>query len=112
MALKLYGLREATCTQRVLTALAELGVTDYELIAVNLYAGEQKQPSHLAMQPFGKIPVLDDDGYLIFESRAICKYLARKYAGQGTKLIPTEEDLKAYGLFEQASLSIPLDWPR
>ncbi|KAM0181322.1 hypothetical protein ACHAPC_007366 [Botrytis cinerea] len=101
MGLKLYGMRQATCTQRVLTTLAEKGV-DYELILVNLMAGEQKAPSYLEKQPFGKVPVLDDNGFLIYESRAICKYLARKYADKGTKLIPAEGDVKGYGSFEQA----------
>lgn len=100
MLLKLYGMHQSTCTQRVLTTLAEKGI-EYELIIVNLFAGEQKEPSYLEKQPFGKVPVLDDDGFLIYESRAICKYLARKYAEKGTKLIPAEGDLKAYGLFEQ-----------
>ncbi|KAJ8062424.1 hypothetical protein OCU04_008964 [Sclerotinia nivalis] len=75
---------------------------DYELILVNIFLGVQKQPSYLEKQPFGKVPVLDDDGFLIYESRTICSYLARKYADKGTKLIPAEGDLKAYGLFEQA----------
>ncbi|KAF7874085.1 hypothetical protein EAF04_002757 [Stromatinia cepivora] len=101
MVLKLYGMPQATCTQRVLTTLAEKDI-DYELILVNVFQGEQKQPSYLEKQPFGKVPVLDDDGFLIYESRAICKYLARKYADKGTKLIPADGDLKAYGLFEQA----------
>lgn len=106
MGLKLYGMRQATCTQRVLITLAEQGV-DYEFIVVNLFAGEQREPSHLEKQPFGKIPVLDDDGFLIYESRAICKYLARKYADKGTKLIPAEGNLKAYALFEQVGSLAP-----
>jgi len=57
--------------------------------------------AYLEMQPFGKVPVLEDDGYFVYESRAMCKYLAKKYADQGPKLIPADEDLKAYGLFEQ-----------
>ncbi|KAF7880685.1 uncharacterized protein EAF01_011954 [Botrytis porri] len=101
MGLKLYGMHQATCTQRVLTTLAEKGV-DCEFILVNLMTGEQKSPSHLEKQPFGKIPVLDDDGFLIYESRAICKYIARKYFDKGTKLIPAEGDVKDYGSFEQA----------
>ncbi|APA16140.1 hypothetical protein SS1G_10295 [Sclerotinia sclerotiorum 1980 UF-70] len=101
MVLKLYGMARATCTQRVLTVLAEKDI-DYELISVNIFQGEQKQPSWLEKHPFGKVPLLDDDGFLIYESRAICKYLARKYADKGTKLIPADGDLKAYGLFEQA----------
>ena len=37
----------------------------------------------------------------MYESRAICRYIAEKYAGQGTALIPTE--LKAKAVFEQAA---------
>lgn len=43
----------------------------------------------------------DDDGFVLYESRAICRYLAEKYAGQGTPLIPT--GLKETAVFEQAA---------
>lgn len=71
MTLKVYGIREATCTSRVLTVLAEKGVTDYEFITMG--AADMKSPEHLARQPFGKIPAIDDDGFVLSESRAICK---------------------------------------
>lgn len=100
MGLIIHGSPYSTCTQRVLTTLAEVGV-DAEMHAINFATQEQKQPPHLKLQPFGKVPVLEDDGYFVYESRAICKYIAKKYAGQGTKLIPEDGDLKAYGLFEQ-----------
>jgi len=97
MVLKLYGSSISTCTRRVLATLEELGLA-YELIPVDLFKGEQKQPSHLARQPFGKIPVLDDDGHLFYESRAIQRYLAHKY-DKDHKLVP--QDHAAYGLYEQ-----------
>lgn len=106
MTLKLYGITQSTCTRRVITVLNEKNV-DYELIPVNFATLEHKQPPYLAKQPFGKVPVLDDDGFLVYESRAIAKYIAKKYAGQGTKLIPEEKDLKSYALFEQVSLPTP-----
>ncbi|TVY86651.1 Glutathione S-transferase, partial [Lachnellula willkommii] len=99
MTLKIYGIRESTCTSRVLTVLAEKGVTDYEFITMG--PADMKAPEHLARQPFGKIPAIDDDGFVLSESRAICKYLAKKYAGQGTKLMPDDDDLKGYGRFEE-----------
>jgi glutathione S-transferase len=105
MALKVYGMSQSSCTRRVLTALAEKNVTDYELIIINLPLGEQRQPSYLEISPFGKIPVLKDDDLLIYESRAICQYIARKYAGQGTELMPSEGNLKARALFDQVSRS-------
>ncbi|KAF4628458.1 hypothetical protein G7Y89_g9695 [Cudoniella acicularis] len=99
MVLKLHCLPSSTCSRRVLVTLEEAGIP-YEIVDVNLFAGEQKGASHLKLQPFGKIPVLDDDGFILYESRAICKYIAKKY-GKG-KLIPQDGDLKAFALFEQA----------
>ncbi len=105
MGLIIHGSPHSTCTQRVLTTLAEKGV-DHEMHEINFAKLDHKQPAHLKLQPFGKVPVLEDDGYFVYESRAICKYIAKKYAGQGTKLIPDEGDLKAYGLFEQVRISL------
>lgn len=104
MAIKLYGDPYATCYRRVALILAELGL-DFEIVVVSIAGNEQKSPEHLKRQPFGKVPALDDDGFIIFESRAICKYLAKKYAGKGTRLIPEDYDLKGFALFEQVCIS-------
>ncbi|WEW56273.1 Glutathione S-transferase hmp2 [Emydomyces testavorans] len=98
MVLKLYG--SALSTARVLVTILEKELP-YEHILIDIAKGDQKDEAYKKLQPFGKVPVLEDDGFFIFESRAICKYLARKYTS-GTKLIPDEGDYKAYGLFEQA----------
>jgi len=74
MVLKLYG--SAMATSRVLVTILEKELP-YELILVDIAKGEQKREDYKKLQPFGKVPVLDDDGFVIFESRAICKYLAR-----------------------------------
>jgi glutathione S-transferase len=103
MVLKVHGTKGSTCTQRVLTALHEKGVP-YELINIDFKIAEHKSEKYMKLQPFGKIPVLDDDGFILFESRAIARYIAKKYAGQGTPLLPAEDDLKAYGLFEQVRI--------
>lgn len=100
MAIKVHGVAGSTCTKRVLTTLLEKNVS-YELVPIDFATAENKQPAYLARQPFGKVPVLEDDGYFVYESRAICKYIAKKYAGQGTKLVPAEDEVKAFGLFEQ-----------
>jgi glutathione S-transferase len=101
MAVKLYGAAHSTCTRRVMAVLEEKEVP-YQLMPVNLAKGEQATPEFRATkQPFGKVPVLDDNGFLIYESRAICKYIAKRWASQGTKLIPDGNDARAYGMFEQ-----------
>lgn len=77
----------------------------YELIPIDFSTGQHKSDAFLKMQPFGKVPVLEDDGVFVYESRAMAKYVARKYEGQGTKLMPGQEDLVGYGLFEQVFCS-------
>ncbi|RKF53964.1 Glutathione S-transferase hmp2 [Erysiphe neolycopersici] len=102
MVIKIHGLKAATCTQGVLATLEEKGV-DYELVPIDLRTGQHKTPEYLKLHPFGKIPVLEHDGFFLYESRAICNYISRVYASQGTKLTPDVNDLKAYALYEQAS---------
>lgn len=61
---------------KVLLTAEELGM-DYNYVHIELGKGEQKKPEHLARHPLGKIPALEHDGQLLFESAAICRYLAR-----------------------------------
>lgn len=62
---------------KVSVALEEMGLP-YEVHRVDLMAGEQKQPSFLALNPNGRIPVIVDDDFPVFESGAILIYLAEK----------------------------------
>jgi glutathione S-transferase len=52
----------------------------FERIDVNLAAGAHKQPEFLKINPFGQLPVIDDQGIIIADSSAILIYLATKYA--------------------------------
>jgi glutathione S-transferase len=83
-AVKLYAFDVSRST-RVHWALREAGV-DYQTIEINLVEGQQKSPEFLAINPYGKLPVLEDDGNTITESAAICTYIAEKYPKAG--LIP------------------------
>ncbi len=58
----------------------------YEVHALDLTTGVQKQPEFLAINPNGRIPAIEDDGFPIFESGAIMLYLAEKTG----KLMPTD----------------------
>ena len=63
---------------------------------INLREGEQKQEWFLKINPVGKIPAIDDDGFHLFESNAICKYLCDK---QNSGLYP--KDVKKRATIEQ-----------
>ncbi|KAF8324935.1 glutathione S-transferase [Amanita rubescens] len=47
---------------------------------------EHKSEEHLKIQPFGQVPGLEDDGFFLYESRAIARYIAIKYDGQATSI--------------------------
>lgn len=95
--MKVYGHPMSTCTRKVLTTLAEKG-HEATFVLVDLAKGEQKSPAHLARQPFGVVPVLEaDDGTLLYESRAIIRYLDRVLPG--TPLTPSQP--RAFGWMEQ-----------
>jgi glutathione S-transferase len=50
----------------------------YELVDVDLATGAHKKPEFLALNCFGQVPVLDDDGVIVTDSNAILVYLAKK----------------------------------
>lgn len=89
--LKIFGHPMSTCTRAVLMTLAETS-TPYELATVDFAKGEHKQPAHVARQPFGQLPALDDGGFAMYESRAICRYLDEKAGG---KLVPSDIERRA-----------------
>jgi glutathione S-transferase len=64
-----------------------------ELVVVDLAKGEQRRPEFLRINPNGRVPVLDDDGFLLWESHAIMQYLADKTPGQ--TLYPQESRARA-----------------
>jgi glutathione S-transferase len=89
--LKVFGHPASTCTRKVLMTLAET-TTPFELTTVDFAKGEHKQQPHLGRQPFGQIPAIDDGGFALFESRAICRYLDEKAGG---KLVPSDIEARA-----------------
>jgi glutathione S-transferase len=79
--MKLYDLELSGNAYRVRLMLSLLGLKA-ELQSVNLMQGEQRQDWFLRLNPRGQVPVLDDDGTVIWDSLAILVYLARKYGGE------------------------------
>lgn len=100
MVLTLYGHTMSTCTQRVAVVLLEKQVP-FKFVLVDIGKGEQFFPATLEKQPFAKVPfIVEDDGFTLYESRAIMRYIAENYEEQGTQLYP--KDIKAKALAEQA----------
>ncbi|KAJ7266061.1 glutathione-S-transferase 1 [Mycena rebaudengoi] len=74
----------------------------FELIPIDTMKELQhKAPEFLGKQPFGQVPAIDDDGFILYESRAICRYILEQYPTNGPQLIPT--GVKSKALFEQAA---------
>jgi glutathione S-transferase len=86
--IKLYGVPTSRAS-RCMWALEELGLP-YELVPVS-FSGDNKKPEYLAINPNGRVPALDDEGVILFESLAINLHLARKYGG-GKGLWPASAD--------------------
>lgn len=82
MTLKLYRHALSGHCHRVELALALMGLP-HELIDVNLQAREHKTPEFLARHPFGQLPLLDDDGHVVWDSTAILVYLASRFDTTG-----------------------------
>ena len=74
--MKLYDNKMANSPRKVRMFLAEKKITNVEMVEVNMMEGEHKTPEYRAIAPNSRIPALQlDDGTVIMESTAICRYL-------------------------------------
>ena len=81
MTLKIYGIA-ASRAIRPLWAAEEMNLP-YEHIRIHYHSPELKQEPYLSMNPNGQVPIIDDNGIVVYESLAITLYMAQQY-GQGT----------------------------
>jgi glutathione S-transferase len=88
--MRLYHHPFSSHARRAVMTAIHLG-TKVDLVVVDLAKGEQRAPAFLRMNPNGKVPLLEDDGFYLSESHAIMQYLADK-AGAAS-IYPT--DLRA-----------------
>lgn len=75
---------------------AEAMGLDYEKEVVDLQAGQQRSPEYLAINPYGKVPAMQDGDYTMAESASIMRYMARK---AGSEFYP--DDIQAQGEIDQ-----------
>jgi glutathione S-transferase len=90
--MRLYYHPLSSNSRRVTMTAIHLGVK-LDLAAVDLLKGEHRAQPYLQMNPNGKVPLLDDDGFYLWESHAIMQYLADKTPGQ--TLYPGELQARA-----------------
>ncbi|RLN24293.1 putative glutathione S-transferase GSTF1 [Panicum miliaceum] len=97
---KVFGSAAFTNVARVLVCLEEVGA-EYEVVDVDFHAVEHKGPEHLARNPFGQVPAFQDGDLMLFQSRAISRYVLRKYRtpDDGTTLL-RDGDLQGSALVD------------
>lgn len=76
--IKLYTFPPSTNSRKVRITLLEKGL-EFERINVDLTKREQKDPEFLKIHPFGQIPALDDEGFVVYDSTIINEYLDEEY---------------------------------
>lgn len=91
--MKLYNVAYSGNSYKVRLLLAHLGIA-YEIIEIDILKGESRTAEFLKINPNGRTPVLNDDGFVLAESNAILAYLAG-----GTRFLP--EDRKIWALIFQ-----------
>ncbi|KAF8920314.1 glutathione S-transferase-like protein [Mucidula mucida] len=91
MVLKLFGSRWSPNAKRV----------PFEAIEIDMINEEHKTPAYVAKQPFGQVPFIDDDGLIVYESRAICRYICKKYEHQGTAALAASVEVDDFDVYVQ-----------
>jgi len=67
-------------SMRVVWLCEEIGHSDYTLSPLAMFTPEMKKPEYLAIHPLGKVPAIDDDGFILWETTAIFEYLVTRYS--------------------------------
>lgn len=89
---ELHCANHTTCSRRVIATAEEKGV-EWRYHHVDFKSGQQRSEDFKKMQPFGKVPVLREGDFVLYESRAIMRYLASKPGG--TPLVPAKPEVRA-----------------
>lgn len=112
--LKVYGFsrvnkvaRGNTRDLRVLWALEEMGMA-YEIIGMDHPNHDLDSPAFRAKNPFGQIPVVDDDGLVVTESGAILLYLARKSGRLMPRDLAGEAQVLRWSVAALNSIEVPV----
>ena len=92
--LKIWGRTSSINVQKVMWTVTELGLA-HERVDAGLHYGGVNEAWYRAMNPNGRVPVIDDDGFVLWESNAIVRYLGAKHGAGG--LWPADVQTRAAG---------------
>ena len=90
--LKIWGRVNSVNVKKALWCVEELGLT-YERVDAGMQFGVNKTPEYLRMNPTGLVPSIDDDGFTLWESHTIVRYLCAKHSAGS--LWPTDLQARA-----------------
>jgi glutathione S-transferase len=76
----IYGTPFSTYVRTARMCLEEKG-QDYDLVDVNVLAGETRQHPHLGRNPFGTVPAFEHDGFAVYETSPIIRYIDQVFPG-------------------------------
>jgi glutathione S-transferase len=94
MSITLYDASPSANSDRVKIVLHEKGLA-YQRVTLDLAKKEQKRPEFLKLNPYGKVPVINDNGKVLFESCIINEYLDEQYPNP--PLMPKEPYVRGRG---------------
>ena len=98
--LRIWGRVNSVNVKKALWAIEELGLA-YERIDAGMSHGVVNTPEYRKMNPMGLVPTIDDDGFVLWESHAIVRYLAAKHAAG--MLWPSDVKQRANNVTSRAS---------
>ena len=90
--IKLYTFPPSTNSRKVRIVLLEKGL-EFQRVNVDLTKREQKNPEYLIIHPFGQVPALDDEGFVLYDSTVINEYLEDEYPYPS--LMPSDSEGRA-----------------
>ena len=107
--LKILGRKTSSNVQKVLWCCGEIGLA-FERTDIGGPFGGNRTPQYLALNPNGLVPTIDDEGFVLWESNAIVRYLAARHA-LGS-LCPTDPrrraDADRWMDWQQTALAAPM----
>jgi len=90
--IKLYTFAPSTNSRKVRIVLLEKGL-EFERVNIDLTKKEQKTPQYLQIHPFGQVPALDDEGFVVYDSTIINEYIEDEYPYPS--LMPKDSESRA-----------------